>query len=384
MEKLFNEKVNRKNTDTLKWDYQFNEDCIPLWIADSDYKTAPVVLDELRSLSDFGVYGYNRVPKRFNEAVVSWYKKRYDANVKEEWVIPSTGVILEMRILLDVITKEGDGIIIQTPVYHCFHQLIETMNRKTIENKLIRKDDTYIMDFDNLEKLFKEGYKTMILCSPHNPVGRIWDDEELSKIIELAKKYNVFLIVDEIHSDLNIFGKKFISVIDYVNKYDNFVICNAPSKTFNLAGLYTSYIIIPKPELIDLFNNQVKREFLNSPTVFGYSATIKAYEEGEEWVKAQNEHIKNNYLYLKKYINENLPKAVVTKLEGTYLVWIDLSYLNLNTNQLLNICNENGVTCNGGVNFCKDYESFLRINLACPLNQLKEGLARFVNGFKNL
>ena len=384
MEILFNQKVNRKNTNTVKWDYQFSDDCIPLWIADSDYKTAPAVLEELKSLSDFGVYGYNRVPKRFNEAVVSWYKKRYDANVNEEWVIPSTGVILEMRILLDVITKEGDGIILQTPVYHSFHQLVNGMNRKIIENKLIKKDDTYIMDFDNLESLFKQGYKTMILCTPHNPVGRIWNVEDLKKVFELAKQYNVFVIADEIHSDLSIFGKKFISAIDFVSEYDNFVICNAPSKTFNLAGLYTSYIIIPKEELRELFNSQVKREFLNSPTVFGYSATITAYEQGDAWVDAQIEHIRNNYLYLKEYINQNLPKVVVTKLEGTYLVWLDLSYLNLKCEQLLNICNQNGVTCNGGVNFCKDYEGFLRINLACPFEQLKEGLNRFVNGFKDL
>lgn len=384
MDKYFNEVVNRRNTSTIKWDYQVNNESIPLWIADSDYKTAPAVLDELKSLSDFGVYGYNKIPNRFSEAVVSWYKKRYDSNVKEEWIIPSTGVILEMRILLDAITKEGDGIIIQTPVYHCFHQLIEGMNRTTIENKLIRRDDTYVMDYDNLESLFKQGYKTMILCSPHNPVGRIWDKEDLNKIFALVKKYNVFLIVDEIHSDLNIFGKRFISAIDYVNEYNNFVVCNAPSKTFNLAGLYTSYIIIPNNQIKESFEKQVKREFLNSPSVFGYSATIKAYEEGDEWVDAQNEHIKNNYLYLKKYINEKLPKVIVTKLEGTYLAWLDLSYLNLNTEELLNICNNNGVTCNGGVNFCKDYEAFLRVNLACPLEQLKEGLRRFVNGFKDL
>ena len=227
--------------------------------------------------------------------------------------------------------------------------------------------------------------KALLFCNPHNPIGKVWSKEELKKVADICCRNGVFIIDDEIHHDLIMPGYEH-TVMSNVGDFvlDNIAICTAPSKTFNLAGLYTSYIIIPKPELRELFNNQVKREFLNSPTVFGYSATIKAYEEGEEWVKAQNEHIKNNYLYLKKYINENLPKAVVTKLEGTYLVWIDLSYLNLNTNQLLDICNKNGVTCNGGVNFCKDYESFLRINLACPLNQLKEGLVRFVNGFKNL
>ena len=256
------------------------------------------------------------------------------------------------------------------------------MNRKIIENKLIKQDDTYIMDYENLEMLFQSGYKVMILCSPHNPVGRIWKKEEIKKVIELAKKYNVFLIIDEIHSDLNITNNKFTSGIDFINEYNNFVICNAPSKTFNLAGLCTSYIIIENQAIRDLFNKQVQREFLNEPTVFGYSATIKAYEEGANWVDSQNEHIKNNYLYLKKYLNEQLPNLKVTKLEGNYLVWLDLSYTKLNTEQLLEKCSKAGITCSGGVSFCKDYESYLRFNIACPFDQLKEGLNRLVKAFK--
>lgn len=382
MNNLFNEKVNRKNTSTYKWDLQEKENSLPFWIADSDYKTAPCVLKELKNVSEFGVYGYNLIPNRFKESIVSWYKNRYNSNLKEEWIIPSTGVILEIRILLDVLTKENDGIILQTPVYHTFHKVINTMNRKIIENKLIKKDDTYIMDYDNLELLFKNGYKVMILCSPHNPVGRIWTKEEIEKVIELAKQYNVFLIIDEIHSDLNITNNKFTSGIDFVELYNNIAICNAPSKAFNLAGLCTSYIIIPNVKYKELFEKQVAREFLNEPTVFGYSATIKAYEEGYEWIDKQNEHIKNNYLYLKEALNKELPQLKVTKLEGTYLVWLDFSYTNLNTEELMKRTSEFGITCSGGVNFCKDYESYLRFNIACPFDQLKEGLERLINAFK--
>ena len=382
MNNLFNEKVNRKNTSTYKWDLQENKECLPFWIADSDYKTAPAVLEELEKIAKYGVYGYNKIPDRFNKAIVSWYKTRYNSLVKEEWIISTTGVVLEIRILLDIFTKENEGVILQTPVYHAFHNVINRMNRKIIENKLIKQDDTYIMDYENLEKLFQSGYKVMILCSPHNPVGRIWKKEERKKVIELAKKYNVFLIIDEIHSDLNITKNKFTSGIDFINEYNNFVICNAPSKTFNLAGLCTSYIIIENQAIRDLFNKQVQREFLNEPTVFGYSATIKAYEEGANWVDSQNEHIKNNYLYLKNYLNEELPNLKVTKLEGTYLVWLDLSYTKLNTEQLLEKCNKAGITCSGGVSFCKDYESYLRFNIACPFDQLKEGLTRLVKAFK--
>ena len=382
MENLFNEYTNRKNTSTYKWDLQANKECLPFWIADSDYKTAPVVLKELQEVAQHGIYGYNLIPDRFNKAVVSWYKNRYDSTIKEDWIIPTTGVILGIRLLLEVLTKEGDGVILQTPVYHTFHKVINTMKRNIIENKLIKKDDTYFMDIDNLEQLFKEGYKIMILCSPHNPVGRIWTKEEIDKVVSLAKKYNVFLIIDEIHSDLNIIDRKFISGADYIDEYDNIAICNAPSKTFNLAGLCTAYVIIPNENTKSLVKSQIAREFLNEPTVFGYSATMKAYEEGADWVDKQNEHIKNNYYYLKEYLNKELSNVLVTKLEGTYLVWLDFSYTNLTSEQLLQKCSEHGITCSGGVSFCKDYESYIRFNIACPFDQLKEGLARLVKAFK--
>ncbi|MBQ8293076.1 MAG: pyridoxal phosphate-dependent aminotransferase [Bacilli bacterium] len=382
MNNLFNNKVNRKNTNTYKWDFQTNSDNLPFWIADSDYKTAPCVIEELQEVSKFGVYGYNQVPDKFKEVICSWYKKRYNADLNKEWIIPTTGVILEIRLMLEILTNKGDGVILQTPVYHTFHHVINGMERKIIENKLIKKHDTYIMDYDNLENLFKQGYKVMILCSPHNPVGRIWTKEEIEKVISLAKKYNVFVIIDEIHSDLNITNTKFTSGADFISMYDNIVLCNAPSKAFNLAGLCTSYIIIPNEKYRELFNKQVDREFLNSPTVFGYSATIAAYSNGYDWINAQNEHIKNNYLYLKEYLNKELPNLIVTKLEGTYLVWLDLSYTNLSTEELLDKCNNAGITCSGGVNFCQDYESYLRFNIACPFEQLEEGLKRLVKAFK--
>lgn len=382
MDSLFNKTINRKNTSTYKWDFQDDQNNLPFWIADSDYKTCPSVIDELKRVSEFGVFGYNKVPDRFNNAVVMWYKKRYNSDILNQWVIPCTGVILEIRILLEILTKQDDSVILQTPVYHTFHKLIKKMNRKIITNKLINNNNYYEMDYDNLEKLFKEGHKVLILCSPHNPVGRIWKKEELKKVIVLAKKYDAYVIIDEIHSDLNITDYKFNSACDFIDIYDKIVICNAPSKAFNLAGLCTSYVIIPTSDLRNKFNELVEREFLNEPTVFGYQATIKAYEEGEEWIKLQNEHLKKNYLFLKEYLNKHLDKIKVTTLEGTYLVWLDLSFTKLSTSELLDKCNEYGISCSGGVNFGSDYESFLRFNIACPLSQLEEGLKRLVNAFK--
>ena len=211
MNRLFNQSINRKNTSTYKWDFQTDNNNLPFWIADSDYQTAPCVLEELKKVASFGVYGYNSIPLKFQEAICNWYQKRYNSKIKTDWIIPTSGVILEIRILLEILTKEKEGIILQTPVYHTFHQVINGMNRNIIENKLIKKADTYIIDYDNLEEKFKEGYKVMILCSPHNPIGRVWAKEEIEKVIILAKKYNVFVIIDEIHSDLNMGKRKFTS-----------------------------------------------------------------------------------------------------------------------------------------------------------------------------
>ena len=379
---MFNQGVNRKNTGAIKWDMQPKETDLPFWIADSDYPTAPSVIEGLVEATKLGAFGYNEVPELFNKSVVKWYQKRYDTTIKEEWVIPSTGVILEIRVLLDILTNEGDGVILQTPVYHTFHHVINNNNRVIIENHLIKKDDTYVMDYENLEELFKQGHKVMILCSPHNPVGRIWTNEEICKVITIAKKYNAFVIIDEIHSDLNITSRKFVSGADFVNEYQNIAICNAPSKAFNIAGLHAAYLIIPDADLRNKYNELCHKEFLNSPNVFGCYSTINAYTNGDAWIDEQNKHLKENYQYLKEFLNKELPELVVTKLEGTYLVWLDLSYTNLSTEELLAKCSNNGIICSGGVQFSKDYESYLRFNIACPFEQLKEGLHRLVKAFK--
>jgi cystathionine beta-lyase len=382
MKDLFNKEIIRLNTSTYKWDDQKSKECLPFWIADSDYQTAPCVLDALFDTSKIGAYGYNIIPDEFYNVIVNWYKKRYNTVVSKDWIVPTTGVILEIRMLIEMLTEIGDGVILQTPVYHTFHQVIKNLNRTIIENKLKRVDDTYYMDLEDLEMKFIAGHKVMILCSPHNPVGRIWKEDEIKKVLELAKRYNVFVIVDEIHSDLNITNNKFTSALDFANYYNNIAICNAPSKAFNLAGLHTAYIIIPHLTVKRLFEEFKQQEFQNSPSVFCYNAMIAAYTKGDEWIDAQNEHIKNNYNYLKSYLNKELPELVVTKLEGTYLVWLDLSFTNLTTKELLERASNAGITCTGGVNFCKDYDSFLRFNIACPMNQLQVGLTRLVKAFK--
>ena len=377
MKSIFNQKVERKNSYSVKWLKQKHEDSIPFWVADSDYFTTPEVMEKLTDIAKNSIFGYTTLPDEFNEAIVRWYS-RYDATVDPMWVSTCTGVVLGIRVILDIITKENDGVILQTPVYHTFHHLINGMNRRIIENKLVKKDDSYIMDFDNLEQLFKEGYKVMILCSPHNPVGRLWTKEELEKVKDLAIKYNAVIISDEIHSDLNITNNKFISMISFKDLHENLYVCNAPGKAFNIAGLSTSYLIIPDNKRKEQFDLRVKRDCLSSPTIFGVAACIEAYNTGDKFIEEQNKHILDNYNFLKDYLNKEAPYIKVTKLEATYLVWLDMSSLNKTNDEIVELLDQAHITCSSGSGFCKDYGSFIRVNIACPKQQLKEGLERFV------
>lgn len=383
MKDCFNELINRKDTNSVKWQKQKYSNALPFWVADSDYATSPLIKECLSEVALNSIFGYDVIPHSFNEAVSLWYK-RYNSNVNPNWVIAMTGVVLEIRVVLDILTNVGDGIILQTPVYHTFHKLIRGMKRNIIENKLIRKEDTYIMDLNNLEKLFKQGHKVLILCSPHNPVGRMWSEEELSKVACLAKKYNVYVISDEIHSDINITDRTFKSMIDFTEIHDHLFVCNAPSKAFNIAGLSTSYIIIPNDELKIKFEERVQRDALSHPDTFGINALITAYNKCEEYIYAQNKHILKNYLFLKEYLSNNLKQAVVTKLEATYLVWLDLSYLNMNACSLKELFDEAHITFSSGDGFCLDYGTFIRINIACPICQLKEGLERLVGAINEI
>lgn len=373
---MFEEKINRKKQYSCKWLEQTSPDALPFWIADGDYHTDYKIREELKDVASNYIFGYTTTPQPVVNSICEWYKKRYNVFVKNEWVYFLTGVVLEIRVILNVITKIDDGIILQTPVYHCFHHLIKTMHRKIIYNDLILKDNQYKIDFKDLENKFKEGHKVLILCSPHNPVGRIWNDEELSQLINLAKKYHVFIISDEIHSDINITNRPFISLLKYQTIYDKIFIVNAPSKAFNIAGLGISYSIIPNNELRNKFQEKVNNEFLTMPNVFGYNACLTAYSKGEEWINQQNIFLKNNYQYLLNFLKVHLPLVKVAPLEGTYLVWLDLSYTNCDSSTLQKYFEKHLLTVSYGESFSEKYTSFIRFNISCPLKQLQEGLKR--------
>lgn len=388
--KNFNKKINRRLTDSVKWKQQKYSDSLPFWVADSDYPTAKCIMKDLKKLTSYGTFGYPGDDDYLKEIITNWYLTRYQSKIEKEYISLSQGVIVSIASIIKAITNEGDGIIVQTPVYNGFYRAINNTKRKIIENKLIKKIDeenhllTYEMDLDNLEQLFIEGHKTMILCSPHNPIGRVWSEIEMTKLFQLVKRYEINLIIDEIHSDFVFSDQNYISAAHYLDRYDKIFICNAPSKTFNIAGIQISYVIIKNEELRNKYNETYESNCPQEPNIFARTALQSAYTKCFKYVKEQNEHLYNNYQILYQTIRQYLPNAYISKLEGTYLVWIDLSCLNKTSEQLFNFFEEHHLTFSKGSNYTLNEEPYIRFNIACPRKQLISGLNIMIESLKEL
>jgi len=324
--------VDRSGTHAVKLEVHPSgapADILPLWVADMDFPCANPIIDALHRRIDNRIFGYTQYDTpRLKDAVYSWFHKRFGWDIDKQWIFFSPGVVPAIALLINCLSEEGDGIIIQRPVYYPFTGKITANRREAVNSPLIRKGNTYTMDFEDLEKKFADPKnKGMILCSPHNPVGRVWTESELRKLLEIAKKYDKWIISDEIHCDLTRMNVKHTPLLAIAGDYrDRIIACTAPSKTFNLAGAQFSNIIIPNPDYqkkwTEFANNRLSAAGGCSP--FGLEATVAAYTEGEEWLDQVREYIDGNITYIEKFVKEKLPKAAVIACEGTYLVWIDL------------------------------------------------------------
>lgn len=380
----FNKKPNRRNTNCIKWDYQAAGGQLPFGVADSDYSTAPCIIKAIQKRASCGCFGYTRLGPEFFQAVKGWYKKSHNVEIDVNWIVPTTGVLRAIKIALNIISKPGDTVIIQTPVYSSFYHLLGDLNRPVVENKLINKDEKYTMDYADLEEKFKQGNKILLLCSPHNPISRVWTKEELEKVADLSKKYGVTVISDEIHSDLILGDSRFVSMLEFKDIYQNLFVTSAPTKTFNMAGLLSSYLICPDEVKKNrcqeyTFNNQMA-----GINILSASATVSAYSDDEAfaWMKEQNQFLRGNFEFVKEYLHKHLPKATFPDLQGTYLMWINLSYLGLSSEQLYKSLYQAGISINGGADYGKEYEGYIRFNIACPLNQVKKGIKILCYTFK--
>ena len=375
--------IDRKNTDCLKYDFAkrrgMPEDVLPLWVADMDFKTSSYVEDALAERARHGIFGYSESQTPYFEIVRDWMKRHHDWEVKEPWLIKTPGVVFALAMAVKAYTEPGDGVLIQSPVYYPFSEVIEDNGRRIVSNTLVLGEDhKYHIDFEDFERQIKENrIKLFFLCNPHNPVGRVWTTEELTRLGDICLKYRVTVVSDEIHSDF-IFRGKHQVFADLKKEYaDITVTCTAPSKTFNLAGLLLSNIFISSRELRHKFRQQVNAAGISQLSPFGLVACETAYTQGEEWYQAMLAYVAENIAFTKEYVEKHLPGVEMVEHEGTYLVWLDFRKTGLSVEELEDlIVNRAKLWLDSGKIFGKSGEGFQRINVACPRQILEEALHR--------
>lgn len=375
--------IDRKNTDCLKYDFAkrrgMPEDVLPLWVADMDFKTSSYVEDALAERARHGIFGYSESQTPYFEIVRDWMKRHHDWEVKEPWLIKTPGVVFALAMAVKAYTEPGDGVLIQSPVYYPFSEVIEDNGRRIVSNTLVLGEDhKYHIDFEDFERQIKENQiKLFFLCNPHNPVGRVWTTEELTRLGDICLKYQVTVVSDEIHSDF-IFQGRHQVFADLKREYaDITVTCTAPSKTFNLAGLLLSNIFISNRELRHKFRQQVNAAGISQLSPFGLVACETAYTQGEEWYQAMLVYVAENIAFTKEYVEKHLPGVEMVEHEGTYLVWLDFRKTGLSVEELEDlIVNRAKLWLDSGKIFGKSGEGFQRINVACPRQILEEALHR--------
>ncbi len=392
----FDTEVNKFGINSIKWEFVFDADhtprqgdhahpkhgderLLPMWVADMDFRCPPPVIEAVIERAKRGVFGYAMPTDSYYEAVISWFARRYGRSIQKEWIVMTPGVVPALNLMIQTYTQPGDKILIQRPVYHPFTFAIANNGREVVSNSLVLENGRYQMDFDDLAaKAADPAVKMAILCSPHNPIGRVWSRDELTRFGEICLDNDVLVIADEIHCDLIYSGVEFTS---FANISEDFaqksIVCTAPSKTFNIAGLKLSNIIIPDEDLRSQFNKTLECTGIMGTNTFGIVATEAAYNLGEEWLTAVMEYIEGNYQFMQTYLAEHLPQLHLMPTEGTYLVWLDCRALELTPEERKKLIFEEArLYLDEGEIFGPEGEGFERINLACPRWLLAEAMDR--------
>jgi cystathionine beta-lyase len=387
----FDEIVNRYNTNCIKYDFAQErgkpEGLIPLWVADMDFRTAPCVTEALVKSAQHGIFGYTEAKKEgaYFNAARKWFSQRFNFDIKHEWVIKTPGVVYALFAAIRAYTEETDAVLIQTPVYYPFKESVDINGRRLVTNPLIITDEKYKINFDDFEdKIVKNNIKLFILCSPHNPVGRVWKKDELERMGEICLKHNVLVISDEIHCDF-VFPNNRHTVFGTISEefLNNSIICTSPSKTFNLAGLQTANIFIADGKLRQKFRKEISKTGYSQLNTMGIVSCQAAYEDGGEWVDEMLVYLEKNYRYAKDFIAVNLPKIKVYELEGTYLLWLDMNAYGYSEKELERIIVEKaGLWVSNGSIFGDEGKRFIRINIACPLSTLEKAFNKLAAALK--
>ncbi len=376
----FDKIIDRKNTKCYKWDYNKEifgkQDLLSMWVADMDFQSPPEVLEALRKRVDHGIFGYTGITDSFYDSIINWMKDRFDWEIKKDWIITTPGIVSAINFAIQTYTNKSDKILVQTPVYYPFFTSIKNNKRTLIISELKLIDDHYEMDFEDLEKKLADDVKMMILCSPHNPVSRVWKLDELQRVSELCLKYNVLLISDEIHSDLVFSNNKHIPIPTISKQIaDNSITMFAPSKTFNVAGLSLSYVIVPNKNIQIIFQKTLLKLGLHGGNVFGIEALEASYKYGQKWLEELLIYVEDNYNFVKQYFQNNIPQIKTIKMEGTYLLWLDCREMGLSQKELVNFfINNAGLALNDGSKFGKGGNGFMRMNLGCSRRLIEKAL----------
>lgn len=377
----FDEEIDRRNTGSLKYDFAKErgkkEDILPLWVADMDFRTAPEIVDALVEKAKHGIFGYSDVKDDYFDALYNWFSSRFNWEVKKEWLVKTPGVVFAIAAAVRAFTKEGDGVLLCQPVYYPFMECILDNKRKLVNSQLVYEEGTYRIDFEDFEKKITENQvKLFLLCSPHNPVGRVWTREELARLGEICLNHGVVVLSDEIHCDFTYEGylhTPFAAVSEAFAK--NSVICTAPSKTFNLAGLQVSNIFIADERKRRLFCKAVDAAGYSQLNVMGLVAAKAAYTYGGEWLGELKSYLAGNLNFLRDFLSKKIPRVKLVEPQGLYLVWLDFSGLSLSSRELEKlVCEKANLWLDGGGMFGKATEQFQRINIACTRKTLQKAL----------
>lgn len=384
--------VEREGTGSLKWDAleaRFgNADLLPLWVADMEFSIPEVVKDAMKKRVDHGVFGYAFSTPEYLESVVAWMARRHNERVEKEWIRSTPGIVSLIYWAVNAFTEEGDAVIIQSPVYYPFHNAVKDTKRKLVRSELKHDEKGYysmdLVDFE--QKIKAENVKMFILCSPHNPVGRVWLEEELAAVLKICKDNKVLVISDEIHQDIILNGNKFISSLSVEKEayHENLIVCSAPSKTFNMAGLLNSNIIIPDEKLRQAYDAKMKAYNQVELSVLGQCACQAAYNHGETWLSGLLKNLEFNFQMLKDKFKEGAPKAVVSELQGTYLAWIDLSPYLADLDMTEFMQDRCKIAIDYGEWFSDECSKFIRINLATSPENVEKAVDNIIRELKKL
>ena len=374
----FDTPVVRRNTHCVKWDCEEAQGAIPMWVADMDFRVAQPITEALMRRVEHGVFGYTQVPDAYYDAIIRWFESRHAWHIDREWIIYTSGVVPALSAVIKALTLPGDKVLLQTPVYNCFFSSVYNNGCQVVENLLQYGDNTYHIDFDDLErKAADPKARLLVLCNPHNPAGRVWTAEELRHVNDICQRNGVRVVSDEIHCELVMPGYRFIPFASVSKEcLDNSVTLNSPSKSWNIAGLQIANIICSDSQVRERIDRAININEVCDVNPFGVEALMAAYNESGWWIDQLCGYLKDNYDYLRSFVAEHMPKVGVTTLEGTYLVWLDIRPLAITSDEATQrLLSEAKVMVNSGTMYGdRAGEGFIRVNIACPRSQLISAL----------